>query len=64
MYGGSFLIKLNDTPLYGFLHKSNIPKEEEDDSDDEPVEETKKAKKKKKKATLDDELLKVNQKIG
>ena len=59
LYGGSFLIKLNDS-LHGFLHKSNIPKEDEDDSDEEPEEETKKAKKKKKKITLDDDLLKVN----
>ena len=41
LYGGSFLIKLNDS-LHGFLHKSNIPKEDEDDSDEEPEEETKK----------------------
>ena len=59
IYGGSFLIKLNDT-LYGFLHKSNIPKDDEDESDEEPEEETKMAKKKKKKIVLDDELLKVN----
>ena len=32
LYGGSFLIKLNDS-LHGFLHKSNIPKDEEEDSD-------------------------------
>ena len=40
IFGNSYLIRLDDTPLIGLLHKSNIPQQEDlmdidDENDDE-----------------------------